>query len=85
MRQILLKRLYRWQHCDRGQASKMLETLEQGSLTAAQLLSGYCASLYKRLGTYEAVAKVTKLDRRTVKKHFVQFENQQPHTSDTGE
>jgi len=85
VRQILLKGRYNWQHTDRGETGKIIDRLEQGRLTAAQVLAGYCSSLYRSLGTYEAVAKVTKLDRRTVKKHIVQFENQKSRTKGTGE
>ena len=41
-----------------------------GELTATQLLADYCEMLYQRDGTYEAVAAVTGLDRRTVKKYI---------------
>jgi DNA-binding CsgD family transcriptional regulator len=33
-------------------------------------MSGYCALLYRRHGTYEEVARRTGLDRRTVKKYL---------------
>ena len=52
----------------------LLEALESGTLSARELLSGYCRHLYRRNGTYEAVARVTGLDRRTVKK-YVLIEN----------
>lgn len=45
--------------------------LEAGTLTARQLLDRYCALLYERHGTYEKVARITDLDRRTVKKHVI--------------
>jgi hypothetical protein len=44
--------------------------IESGSMTAREMLSDYCRILYDRLVTYEAVAKTTQLDRRTVKKHI---------------
>ena len=47
-----------------------LAALEAGQLDAAELLGGYCRRLHDRLGTYEAVAQVTGLDRRTVKRHL---------------
>jgi len=47
-----------------------LAAAEAGSLDAGELLGGYCRRLYDRLGTYEAVARVTGLDRRTVKRHI---------------
>ncbi|EIC20134.1 sigma-54-dependent transcriptional regulator [Thiorhodovibrio frisius] len=46
-----------------------LTAAKAGSLDAAALLAGYCSRLYDQLGTFEAVAAVTRLDRRTVKKH----------------
>lgn len=42
-----------------------------GRLEAKELLAGYCALLHERLGTYEAVAQVTGLDRRTAKKNVL--------------
>jgi hypothetical protein len=41
--------------------------IAQGSLDAEALLSGYCALLYERYGSYEEVGRRTSLDRRTVK------------------
>jgi DNA-binding NtrC family response regulator len=41
-----------------------------GALDAAELLSGYCALLYERYGTYEEVARRANLDRRTVKAYI---------------
>ncbi len=32
---------------------------------------GYCRFLYDRHGSYEAVARITQLDRRTAKKYIV--------------
>ncbi len=39
------------------------------SMSAKELLAYYCAQLYGELGTYEAVARQSGLDRRTVKKY----------------
>lgn len=47
---------------------------EAGELDAQTLLEGYCAHLYRRHGSYEAVARVTALDRRTVKKYVLAAE-----------
>jgi DNA-binding NtrC family response regulator len=44
--------------------------IADGTLDADALLSGYCELLYRRLGTYEAVARRIKLDRRTVKAYL---------------
>ncbi len=51
-------------------ADPWLAATEAGTLDAADLLAGYCRRLYDRLGTFEAVARVTGLDRRTVKRHI---------------
>ena len=39
--------------------------------SAQQVLQTYCQHLYEKHGSYEAVARITNLDRRTVKKHIV--------------
>src|SRR5438094_5905276 len=49
--------------------ASLIEKLRAGELTAAQLLSRYCGLLYRRLGTYAAVAKRTGLDPRTSRKY----------------
>jgi sigma-54 specific flagellar transcriptional regulator A len=54
---------------ERGARDPWLTALGEGRLDAAGLLAGYCRRLYDRLGTYEAVARVTGLDRRTAKRH----------------
>ncbi|NEV60678.1 sigma-54-dependent transcriptional regulator [Thiorhodococcus minor] len=51
-------------------ADPWLSGADAGSLDAAGLLAGYCRRLYEKLGTYEAVARVTGLDRRTAKRHI---------------
>lgn len=52
-------------------ADRFWQRAMRGDLAARELVAGYCALLYERLGTYEAVAKATGLDRRTVKKNVV--------------
>ncbi|MBK1723596.1 sigma-54-dependent transcriptional regulator [Thiocystis violacea] len=51
-------------------ADPWLAAAAAGSLDATELLGGYCRRLYDRLGTFEAVARVTGLDRRTAKRHI---------------
>jgi transcriptional regulator with PAS, ATPase and Fis domain len=48
----------------------LLGKMQSGSLEAMELLCQYCALLYRRFGTYEEVARRTRLDRRTVKKYI---------------
>jgi DNA-binding NtrC family response regulator len=47
----------------------LADRLRAGQLTADELLSRYCALLYRRLGTYADVAKQTGLDPRTSRKY----------------
>ena len=51
---------------------QIIHNLKTGDINAQQLLSGYCKLLYSRQGSYEAVARITNLDRRTVKKYITQ-------------
>jgi len=44
--------------------------LESGSYDAQSLVSDYCKHLYAIHGTYEAVSRITTLDRRTAKKYI---------------
>lgn len=44
--------------------------IAKGTMDAQTLIAGYCYMLYKRHGTFEAVAQRTRLDRRTAKKHI---------------
>lgn len=52
-------------------ASALSNDLQNGDLSLNELTSRYVTLLYNRLGTYEAVAQKTGLDRRTVKKYIV--------------
>jgi transcriptional regulator with PAS, ATPase and Fis domain len=49
---------------------RLAEELRDGGLTATELTSRYCRLLYRRLGSYEQVARRIELDRRTVKKYI---------------
>ena len=73
VRQFLLRRDYKWQNEAGESVMPLSAAIDQGELTAQHLLAHYCNRLYKKLGTYEAVARVTDLDRRTVRKHITQF------------
>jgi DNA-binding NtrC family response regulator len=46
-----------------------LSAIHSGTLTADELVARYCEMLYVRHGTYVEVARVTGLDRRTVRKY----------------
>ncbi len=53
-----------------GVQEQLISGIETKSLDADALLGGYCALLYEQSGNYETVARLTKLDRRTVKKYL---------------
>jgi len=70
-RRILLNDGYQWQSTeDASEKDPFIDNIKNGKLTANQLLSHYCTRLYHQRGTYEAVARQTELDRRTVKKYI---------------
>ncbi len=46
-------------------------TGHDGGSSAQHVLQQYCRFLYERHGSYESVARITQLDRRTVKKYIV--------------
>lgn len=75
VRRILLKQSYT--PPPNAYESKSLENIltdgiAGGRMDAQSLLTGYCLSLYRGLGTYEAVAKQANLDRRTAKKYVLE-------------
>ena len=72
LRRIIITRHYRGDTVDSVSgkpAESLLSGIETGSMDAQQLIAEYCGLLYRRLGTYEEVARTTGLDRRTVKKY----------------
>jgi transcriptional regulator with GAF, ATPase, and Fis domain len=77
VRRILLTGSYRGQTLGSSPNSKQrfIAQIEAETLDADSLLAGYCNLIYQSSGSYEAVARRTKLDRRTVKKHITRSEN----------
>ncbi|MHC5066020.1 MAG: sigma-54-dependent transcriptional regulator [Planctomycetota bacterium] len=75
VRRILLKGSYEGDRStgfsDSTQAS-FIDQVTKGEVNGQELLGGYCSLLYSRHGSYEAVARRTRLDRRTVKKYIQQ-------------
>jgi hypothetical protein len=71
VRRILLTGRYSGGFVDAapGEEDALVEKLRAGHLTADELLSRYCALLYRRLGTYSDVARQTGLDPRTSRKY----------------
>lgn len=72
VRRILISNSYEWQRASAG-GDKLEELFAGANLNAQQLLSRYCQVLYRQHQTYEAVGRLTGLDRRTVKK-YIDFE-----------
>jgi DNA-binding NtrC family response regulator len=53
--------------------SRLHAGIETGSIDAETLLGGYCELLHQRHGTFEEVARRTKLDRRTAKANIQKY------------
>ncbi len=74
VRSVLLRRDYRGKETMPRTPATLNATLcsgiENGTMAVPELLSGYCVLLYETHGTYEKVARITGLDRRTVKKYI---------------
>ncbi|WP_300455723.1 sigma 54-interacting transcriptional regulator [Desulfobacula sp.] len=77
VRSVLLRRDYKGKQTDTVESGSLSQELTQGILNrnilVSSLISGYCKVLYDKFGTYEKVAKLTGLDRRTIKKHIMNF------------
>ncbi|HXZ93841.1 MAG TPA: sigma 54-interacting transcriptional regulator [Burkholderiales bacterium] len=71
VRRILLTGRYAGEVADAtlDREVRLVENMRAGELSAAQLLEGYCALLYRRFGSYAEVAKRTGLDPRTARKY----------------
>ena len=71
VRRVLLTGRYSADLSDtaRDEDEALIQKVRAGELTAAELLSGYSAMLYRRLGTYAEVARRTGVDVRTSRKH----------------
>jgi hypothetical protein len=53
-----------------GTRDRLMEGIDNETIDAQRLLSAYCSILYERHRTYEEVARISGLDRRTVKKYI---------------
>ncbi len=79
VRSVLLRRDYTGNPQETVSPAPLEERLARGikekTITAPELIAGYCALLYDALGTYEKVARLTGLDRRTIKKHITRYKD----------
>lgn len=75
VRRILLNHKYEGMHdfAFPSTESGFLAKIGRGEFDSLSLTQGYCYSLYQRYGTYGEVAKITRLDRRTVKKYIIEW------------
>lgn len=76
VRRILLNhnfKIYR-QESSGNTRSKLAEAMDQGRISALDLIRGYCSALYQQYGNYGEVSRRTSLDRRTVKKYIDEWQ-----------
>jgi len=77
VRSVLLRRDYKGKQKDEKETMSLDQELLQGisdqTIAVPSLVAGYCKLLYDKFGTYEKVAKLTGLDRRTIKKHIMNY------------
>ncbi len=76
VRRILLKGYYEGDHSPvkTDLNSHLTDAINKGNMDAQSLLSGYCFLLHQQHKTFEAVANITGLDRRTVKKYILHWQ-----------
>jgi DNA-binding NtrC family response regulator len=70
VRRVVLRNAYETNETPASKADSLTRQIQEGRLSAQDLLIHYCTSLYEKHGTYEAVARIAGLDRRTVKKYI---------------
>ena len=77
VRRILLTKNYHAElkNISQDLSSKIIDSVENGNYDAQNLTADYCKLLYQRYGTYQDVARITKLDRRTVKRYVMMGAN----------
>jgi len=69
VRRILISGSYQGDSSLKSEAGEAVG-MKDGSIDAYTLLANYCRRLFEKFGTYEEVARRTRLDRRTVKKYL---------------
>ncbi len=72
VRRVILRNAYETNEAPapESKADSLTRQIQEGRLSAQDLLIHYCTRLYEKHGTYEAVARIAGLDRRTVKKYI---------------
>lgn len=85
VRRVLLNGVYSGRPSPAAEAADrdpFLAAVGAGRLDAEALLAGYCARLHARLGTYEDVARLLRLDRRTVRRYCLMAAAPHPGVGD---
>ena len=70
VRNVLVRQRYRPPSAPSPSADGLAAVLQDGGLTARELLGRYCTTVYARTGSYQETARRLALDRRTVKQHI---------------
>ncbi len=70
VRNVLVRKHYRPPATAQATDDDMASALHDGGVTARQLVSRYCTTVYARTGSYQETARRLALDRRTVKQHI---------------
>ncbi len=77
VRSVLLRRDYKGKQKNSNQfvslEQELLNGISNNTIKISDLLSGYCKLSYDKVGTYEKEAQLTGMDRRTIKKHIMNF------------
>ncbi len=75
IRRVIIERNYQGDTIAAPQdlRTKLFADIDSGKFGAQDILAAYCAILYQKHATYEQVARITQLDRRTVKKHIQRY------------
>jgi transcriptional regulator with GAF, ATPase, and Fis domain len=78
IRRVFIKKDYfgDFKSADQNYENNIFESFKKGTISAQELVNGYCQILYKRHKTFEEVARRTCLDRRTVNKYIKEAERQ---------
>ena len=75
IRRVIIKQQYTGdtKFVSQDLTTRFLVDINSDKLAAQDILAAYCTILYQKHGTYEQAARITQLDRRTVKKHIQNF------------
>lgn len=76
IRIVLIKNDYKGDEDNQKNSfNKKIESeFKNGKISAQDLINAYCKILYDKHGTFEEVAKITSLDRRTVTKYIKEWD-----------